>query len=328
MVRSLSQTNEHFGDRFGFTGREWDSQLELYYYRARFYDPIAGRFISQDPIRFAAGDTNLYRYVGNNPLDFTDPSGNLAITECMVVQFASAALNTFCSGIQMALKGEFNGKSFGEAANMTANQVIFGGQFSDKGADGNQLSPAGSQIVHKAVERTMHFLNVASTILPGGAGIAMQLVLKAISISVTAKAVADFVANPHLFQIMGLAETWVRGAYAVAKNPGATFQQAVDGFNQMPATQQAMIMSEIACGAANMALMVYSASARCFVAGTPVVVEIVTPTNVNITTNDNDAERGSFQINAFDLIAGTAIIGAILIYHQKTKMEEREATNE
>jgi len=62
--------------RFTFTGREFDAELGFYYYRARYYDPQLGRFISQDPIAFAAGDTNLYRYVGNSPLTFVDPSGN------------------------------------------------------------------------------------------------------------------------------------------------------------------------------------------------------------------------------------------------------------
>jgi len=48
---------------------------DLYYYRARYYDPTQARFISQDPIEFLAGDTNFYRYVGNDPLNFVDPSG-------------------------------------------------------------------------------------------------------------------------------------------------------------------------------------------------------------------------------------------------------------
>ncbi len=63
------------GDRFGFTGREHDAALNLYYYRARFYDPTTGRFLSKDPLGFEAGDTNLYRYVGNGPQNAVDPSG-------------------------------------------------------------------------------------------------------------------------------------------------------------------------------------------------------------------------------------------------------------
>jgi uncharacterized protein RhaS with RHS repeats len=44
-------------------------------YRARFYNPQLQRFISEDPLEFFGGDFNLYAYVGNNPVNFTDPLG-------------------------------------------------------------------------------------------------------------------------------------------------------------------------------------------------------------------------------------------------------------
>lgn len=59
---------------FRFTGRT-PAVGDLYYYRARYYDPVAGRFVSEDPIGFAGGDVNLYRYVQNSPLMFSDPTG-------------------------------------------------------------------------------------------------------------------------------------------------------------------------------------------------------------------------------------------------------------
>jgi RHS repeat-associated protein len=74
---------EPFGNTYGggtntnpydFVGRENDP-LGLYYMRARYYAPYLMRFISPDPLGFGGGDTNLYRYVGNDPVDFTDPSG-------------------------------------------------------------------------------------------------------------------------------------------------------------------------------------------------------------------------------------------------------------
>ncbi len=57
-----------------YTGRE-DDGTGLYYYRARYYSSSLQRFISQDPIGFNSGDTNLYAYVGNDPINFVDPSG-------------------------------------------------------------------------------------------------------------------------------------------------------------------------------------------------------------------------------------------------------------
>ncbi len=50
---------------YGFTGRELE-ETGFYYYRARFYMPDLGRFISKDPIGFAGGDTNLYSYFWQN----------------------------------------------------------------------------------------------------------------------------------------------------------------------------------------------------------------------------------------------------------------------
>jgi len=63
---------------FGYTGRELDV-TGLYFYRARYYNPQLQRFISEDPIGFAGGDTNLYRYVWNSPTNFIDPLGEVGI---------------------------------------------------------------------------------------------------------------------------------------------------------------------------------------------------------------------------------------------------------
>ena len=59
---------------FSFTGREWDIETGLFYYRARYYDPKSGRFVGEDPIRWAGG-LNLYGYVGNEPISWRDPWG-------------------------------------------------------------------------------------------------------------------------------------------------------------------------------------------------------------------------------------------------------------
>ena len=59
---------------FRYTAREIDTETGLYYYRARYYDPTAGRFINEDPINFTAGP-NFYVYVGNRPAKYRDPFG-------------------------------------------------------------------------------------------------------------------------------------------------------------------------------------------------------------------------------------------------------------
>lgn len=59
---------------YAFTGREWDAEVGLYYYRARYYEPGRARFLSDDPIGLAGG-TNQQRYVSNSPTQFVDPFG-------------------------------------------------------------------------------------------------------------------------------------------------------------------------------------------------------------------------------------------------------------
>ncbi len=70
-----SESSPSNGDRFKFAGMEYDSATGIYYDHARYYDPNTGRFVSQDPKGFAAGDTNLYRYVANRPVSDTDVTG-------------------------------------------------------------------------------------------------------------------------------------------------------------------------------------------------------------------------------------------------------------
>ena len=57
-----------------FTGRQFDQESGLYFYRNRYYEPRAGRFITRDPIGIVGG-INLYGYVKNNPIDWFDPFG-------------------------------------------------------------------------------------------------------------------------------------------------------------------------------------------------------------------------------------------------------------
>ena len=63
--------NRHLGGRHGHTGPIENSRIN----QSRWYDPSVGRWLSEDPIGFAAGDANLNRYCGNEPTKATDPTG-------------------------------------------------------------------------------------------------------------------------------------------------------------------------------------------------------------------------------------------------------------
>jgi RHS repeat-associated protein len=64
-----------FNSRFKFTGREYHEAFGIYEYRNRAYHPGLGRFLSEDPMGFAAGDSNMFRYCGGDPVNHTDPFG-------------------------------------------------------------------------------------------------------------------------------------------------------------------------------------------------------------------------------------------------------------
>ncbi len=72
-------STDYLKNPYTFTGRERDPETGLQYHRARYYDTEAGRWISSDPITFDSGDTNFYRYVGNNSINFNDPNGTIGL---------------------------------------------------------------------------------------------------------------------------------------------------------------------------------------------------------------------------------------------------------
>ncbi len=94
------RTTSLFGNPYMFTGREYESETGLYYYRARFYNPAIGRFLQTDPVGYY-DSMNLYQYCGNNPLMFIDPFGlcaneytNLTTGDIVVRTLAEIAYNT------------------------------------------------------------------------------------------------------------------------------------------------------------------------------------------------------------------------------------------
>jgi len=67
---------------FQYTGREFDPETGQYYYRARYYDQTAGRFLGVDPLGFPGSGSNFYAYAGNDPTSLTDPFGLCPKKKC------------------------------------------------------------------------------------------------------------------------------------------------------------------------------------------------------------------------------------------------------
>ncbi len=90
-----STSYERVANPYGFTARERDAESGLMFYRARYYDPRIGRFISEDPIGFEGEDLNLYRYVYNSPPNLIDPEGRTVLGGLFLV--GGTAIATFAA---------------------------------------------------------------------------------------------------------------------------------------------------------------------------------------------------------------------------------------
>jgi RHS repeat-associated protein len=125
-------TTSAMGNRFLFTGREYISQIGLYDYRNRVYSPGLGRFLQTDSLRFDAGDVNIYRYCGNSPTDWNDPSGEWTLTGTVGVGFA----------VQMSV-------SYNPTGHVTVTQSVGAGegasiQYSTKSTSGEGNGVSGN----------------------------------------------------------------------------------------------------------------------------------------------------------------------------------------
>ncbi len=120
---------------YAFAGREYDTESGLYYYRARYYDPETGRFLSEDPIGFVGRDANLYRYAFDNPVNLIDPSGLDTITVGGTVKLPSipyvyqggGATLGFTFSFPGFFGGEWDAGTFFELARQLEESVTIGG---------------------------------------------------------------------------------------------------------------------------------------------------------------------------------------------------------
>ncbi len=111
MVLAESET---FAQPFKYVGKlgVMSEANGFYYMRARYYDPMVGRFISEDPLGFDGGNVNLFAYGGNNPLLVVDPWGLWTLQVGWSTSGGAGGGGTYGRGFIMGYSGE-NGFQFG-----------------------------------------------------------------------------------------------------------------------------------------------------------------------------------------------------------------------
>ncbi len=110
---------------YTFTGREFDPETGLYYYRARYYDSTTGRLLQEDPIGFAGG-INFYAYVKNNPVNVLDPFGLLDASDIIirVIKGLGRANDVIGTIFDTSGPGATTGAAIGGAAGAVGGGIV------------------------------------------------------------------------------------------------------------------------------------------------------------------------------------------------------------
>jgi len=116
----IKDTNPTFTIPLGFAGGLYDRDTGLVRFGYRDYDPDTGRWTAKDPILFTGGDTDLYGYVLNDPVNLVDPSGEIGVAGA-VIGIVAGAYGGFLSGIT---SGDMAAGIIGGVAGAAAGAIV------------------------------------------------------------------------------------------------------------------------------------------------------------------------------------------------------------
>jgi RHS repeat-associated protein len=125
------------GGDFRFQGQWLESNTDLYHFRARYYDPETGRFVSHDPVEVierVPESSNPYQFVYNNPYVYSDPSGEITISElnsAQSIQHHLASIRRYVGAEAKDYVLERIGETFGNVVLSSFNAIVPGSTIFD-----------------------------------------------------------------------------------------------------------------------------------------------------------------------------------------------------
>jgi RHS repeat-associated protein len=146
----ILDTNPGF-QPFGFAGGLYDRDTGLVRFGARDYDPETGRWTAKDPIRFAGGDTNLYGYVLNDPINSIDAEGTLSPAAAIGIIATGYAIYNVIDNLMTAQNAAKKANDAGKQRHQELDKLLKGEPNNAEKAD-DKYQDATKQLAKDASE--------------------------------------------------------------------------------------------------------------------------------------------------------------------------------